>query len=327
MYIREQDMYPELRAILAERDPALGPREAGTNYIFEFERLRGCWREQVSPGLAKNAQEHAITLWPDGAPGAAGDAPADVPLLYPVFPEASPTSGVGPTIGAAMIVCPGGGWQFHAPWEAFPFAEWFRELGIAAFVLQYRLLPYIMPAYLEDGKRAVRVVRSRAEEFGLDVGRIGVIGFSAGGYVAAALSTMHDPGDPEARDPIERESSRPDASVLFYPVTKTGGSRFLGLLLANDPEPDPAWARRYSPSLQVSQETPPAYLYGLLSDQILAPDHLLDYAAACQRHDVPFELHFYGYGRHGAGVAFADPRLDWQTSLKHWLGERGFLAQ
>jgi hypothetical protein len=113
--------------------------------------------------------------------------------------------------------------------------------------------------------------------------------------------------------------------VLFYPVTKVAGSRFLGLLLANDPEPDPELERRYSPSLQVDCDTPPAYLYGLLTDQILPPDHILDYATACQRHEVPFEVHLYGYGAHGAGVASADPRLDWQTSLRHWLHERGFL--
>jgi len=181
------------------------------------------------------------------------------------------------------------------------------------------------PAGLEDGKRAVRVVRSRANEFGVDPERIGVIGFSAGGYVAAAVSTMCDPGEPKAGDPVERESSRPDLSVLFYPVTKAVGSRFLGLLLANDPEPDPRLERQYSPSLQVSQETPPAYLYALLTDQILAPDHVLEYAAACQRYEVPFELHVYGYGAHGAGVAAADPRLNWQESLSHWLAERGFL--
>jgi acetyl esterase/lipase len=318
MYVRESEMHLELRAILAERDPALGPQAAGTNYIFQFEKLRGCWREQVSAELARQAQERVITLWPDGAPGAVGSGPADVPVLYPVLPEPNTAT------GSAIIICPGGGWRFHAPWEAFPFAEWFREQGIAAFVLQYRLLPYIMPACLEDGKRAVRIVRSRAGEYGIDPRRIGVIGFSAGGYVAAAVSTMHDAGDPGAGDLVERESARPDVSVLFYPVTKAGGSRFLGLLLANDPEPDPELAQRYSPSLQVGRNTPPAYLYGLLTDQILAPDHVLDYAAACQGHDVPFELHVYGYGAHGAGVASADPRLDWQTSLSHWLGERGF---
>ena len=320
MYVHEAEMHPELRAMLAERDPALGPQAAGTNYIFQFEKLRGCWREQVSAELAREAQKQAITLWPGGAPGAVGNAPADVPVLYPVLPD------VERATGAAMIVCPGGGWRFHAPWEAFPFAEWFREQGIAAFVLQYRLLPYVMPACLEDGKRAVRVVRSRVEEYGLDPQRVGVIGFSAGGYVAAAVSTMHDPGDPKAGDPIEQTSSRPDASVLFYPVTHVARSRFLGLLVANDPEPPPGRVEQYSPSMRVAQDTPPAYLYGLLTDQILPPDHILDYAAACHRHGVPFEVHLYGYGAHGAGVASADPRLNWQDSLTHWLGERGFLA-
>jgi acetyl esterase/lipase len=143
--------------------------------IFQLDRLHGCWREEVSEELVRKARKDAIVLWPDGAPGARGNAPADVPLLYPVLPAP------GKATGAAVIVCPGGGFRSHVPWEAFPFAEWFSEQGITSFVLQYRLLPYTMPAMLDDGMQAVRLVRSRAAEFGVDPGRIGMIGFSAGG--------------------------------------------------------------------------------------------------------------------------------------------------
>ena len=90
---------------------------------------------------------------------------------------------------------------------------------------------------------------------------------------------------------------------------------------------NPELVERYSPSAQVDRETPPAYLYGLCTDQLLSPDHVLDYARACQQYDVPFELHLYGYGLHGAGVAAADPRLNWQASLKHWLATQGFLKE
>jgi hypothetical protein len=92
-------------------------------------------------------------------------------------------------------------------------------------------------------------------------------------------------------------------------------------------EPPLKLVRQYSPSLQVSQDTPPAYLYGLLTDQILTPDHVLDYVQACREHDVPFEVHLYGYGQHGSGVAFADAWLNWQESLTGWLDDRGFLDQ
>lgn len=289
--------------------------------IFQFDRLRGCWREEVSEELVRKAREDAIVLWPDGAPGAAGSASADIPLLYPVL--ASPTEATG----AAVIICPGGGFRSHVPWEAFPFAEWFREQGIAGFVLQYRLLPYTMPAMLDDGIRAVRLVRARAAEFGVDSNRVGMIGFSAGGYVTAMVSTQFDQGDPAAADPVQRASSRPDAAMLFYPVIDLYRSPRLALSLLNDPDPDPALVRRYSASPNVSEDTPPAFIYGLQTDQAVPYPHIMAYAGACEEHGVPFELHLYGYGQHGAGVASADPRLNWQACLSNWLGTRGFLEK
>jgi acetyl esterase/lipase len=287
--------------------------------MFQFDRLRGCWREEVSEELVRKAREDAIVLWPNGAPGALGNAPADIPSLYPVLPTPAKA------IGAAVIVCPGGGFRSHVPWEAFPFAEWFSEQGIASFVLQYRLLPYIMPAMLDDGMQAVRLVRSRATEYGVDPSRIGMIGFSAGGYVTAIVSTRFDRGDPSAADPVQRASSRPDAAMLFYPVIDTYNLPRLAQLLLNDPDPDPTLTRRYSASLNVSEDTPPTFIYGLQTDQMVPYQQIMAYAEACEQHDVPFELHLYGYGLHGAGVASVDSRLNWQGSLTNWLDTRGFL--
>jgi acetyl esterase/lipase len=287
--------------------------------IFQFDRLRGCWREEVSEALVRQAREDAIALWPNGAPGALGNAPTDIPLLYPVLPAPAKAT------GAAVIVCPGGGFRSHVPWEAFPFAEWFSEQGVAGFVLQYRLLPYVMPAMLDDGIQAVRLVRSRAAEFGIDPGRIGMIGFSAGGYVTAMVSTHSNQGDPGAADPVQRASSRPDAAMLFYPVVDIHTLPRLARSLLNDPDPDPALTRRYSASLNVSRDTPSAFIYGLQTDQMVPYQQIMAYAEACEQHNVSFELHLYSYGLHGAGVASADPRLNWQASLANWLDTRGFL--
>jgi len=287
--------------------------------IFQLDRLHGCWREEVSEELVRKARKDAIVLWPDGAPGARGNAPADVPLLYPVLPAP------GKATGAAVIVCPGGGFRSHVPWEAFPFAEWFSEQGITSFVLQYRLLPYTMPAMLDDGMQAVRLVRSRAAEFGVDPGRIGMIGFSAGGYVTAMVSTHLNQGDPGTADPVQRASSWPDAAMLFYPVVDIHTLPRLARSLLDDPDPDPALTRCYSASLNVSQDTPATFIYGLQTDQMVPYQQIMAYAEACEQHNVSFELHLYSYGLHGAGVASADPRLNWQVSLTNWLGTRGFL--
>jgi acetyl esterase/lipase len=289
--------------------------------MFQFDRLRGCWREEVSEELVRKAREGAIVLWPNGAPGALGNASTDTPALYPVLPTPAKAT------GAAVIVCPGGGFRSHVPWEAFPFAEWFCEQGIAGFVLQYRLLPYIMPAMLDDGMQAVRLVRARAAEFGVDPSRIGMIGFSAGGYVTAMVSTRSDRGDPSATDPVQHASSRPDAAMLFYPVIDTYSSPRLALFVLNDPDPDPALTRRYSASLNVSEDTPPTFIYGLQTDQAIPYQQIMVYAEACEQHDVPFELHLYSYGLHGAGVASVDPRLNWQASLTNWLDTQGFLGK
>src|SRR6202171_4055680 len=159
------------------------------------------------------APEVAIVLWPNGAPGAVGHAPTDIPTLTPyLLPKEKAT-------GAAVIICPGGGYQHLADHEGRPVAEWLNSIGVTAFVLKYRLGPtYHHPAQLQDAARAIRTVRARAKEWGIDPQRIGILGFSAGGHLAASAGTHFAAGQADAFDPVERVSSRPDLMILIYPV-------------------------------------------------------------------------------------------------------------
>src|SRR5258708_22364954 len=154
-----------------------------------------------------------IVLWPDGAPGALGKEPTDIPTLTPYLPPREKST------GAAVVVCPGGGYQHLADHECGPVAEWLNSVGVTAFVLKYRLGPtYHHPSQMLDAARAIRTVRARAREWGLDPQRIGILGFSAGGHLAATAGTHFTAGQAEATDPVERVSSRPDLMILIYPV-------------------------------------------------------------------------------------------------------------
>src|SRR5258708_2612307 len=162
--------------------------------------------------LAQAQPTDSFSLWPDGAPGALGKGTNDIPTLTAFMPDA------GKATGAAIVICPGGGYGGLAPHEGKGYALWFNELGVTAFVLKYRLgsVGYRHPAMLQDAARAVRTVRARAEEWNLDPKRIGIMGSSAGGHLAATLLTHFEAGRSEDPDPIERQSSPPDLGILCY---------------------------------------------------------------------------------------------------------------
>jgi acetyl esterase/lipase len=264
-------------------------------------------------------------LWPEGAPGARGREAQDVPALTPYF-----AMGEGAT-GAAMVVCPGGGYVGLAPHEGEDYARWLNEQGITAFVLRYRLgsAGYRHPVMLQDAARAVRTVRSRAEGWGIDPGRIGIMGSSAGGHLAATLLTHFDAGDPRAADPIERVSSRPDLGILCYPVITMGERGHDGCrqnLLGTDPSSD--LVRLLSNELHVTPETPPAFLFHTVEDSAVPVQNSLLLAAALAEQGVSFALHVYPLGAHGLGLGTRewDParRHPWTTQCALWLKERGF---
>lgn len=263
-------------------------------------------------------QAGAIRLWDGTAPGARGEAPADVPVLYPVLPAGAANGPARPV----LIVLAGGSYRFHSAAEAFPIAEQFRDAGLATFVLRYRLLPDYDPmvAALADVQRAVRLLRARAAELGLDPERIAVLGFSAGGHLAAHLSVRGDDGQPEAADPVERQSCRVRTVILFYP----------GILAPGLPNPRPeralGWVLR-QPGLHrsVDAKTPPTFMITGYDDGQVPYDNCLVHAARLHEAGVRFELHVLGAGGHGGQVREAR-RAEWTPLAMHWLADVGVLV-
>ena len=254
-------------------------------------------------------------LWKDKAPGALGDEAADVPSMKLYRPEKPD--------GSVIIVCPGGGYQHLANHEGEPIAHWLNSSGITAFVLTYRLGPrYHHPVMLMDVSRAIRTVRHRAKELELDGNRIGVIGFSAGGHLAATVSTIFDSDDRNTQDPIDRETARPDVAVLCYPVvTLEGVSAHLGSRKALLGENPPAeLVDHLCADKNVTPHTPPTFLFHTVADAGVPVENSMQYAAALRKAGVAFEAHFFQPGRHGVGLAAADPVLKaWPGLCATWL--------
>lgn len=269
-------------------------------------------------GVAAAAGPRTILLWPDGAPGAAGNEAADKPSLTIYLPE------VVKPVGSGVVICPGGGYRNLAmDHEGVQIANWFNQRGMAAFVLKYRLGPrYHHPAMLDDAQRAIRYVRSHAAEFGIATDKIGIIGFSAGGHLASSAGTHFDDGNPGAADPIDRAGSRPDFMVLCYPVisfttpyTNKGSMR--NLLGDN---PDPKLVEYLSSEKQVTARTPPTFLFQTDNDPVVAVENSVLFYSALHAHKVPAEIHIYERGRHGVGLAQTDPVLStWPARMEDWL--------
>jgi len=257
-------------------------------------------------------------IWPGQTPGALGSAEHDVPTLTPYLAPARADGSPAPT----FLVLPGGGYGALAEHEGKGYAEWFAAHGISAFVLQYRLGShgYRHPAMLHDAARAMRLLRAKAGEFGIDPGRIGIIGSSAGGHLAATLLTQFDAGDASATDPAERLSSRPDVGILCYPViTLTEpfthrGSRD-NLLGADAPE---ELRLAMSAERNVTAATPPTFIWHTLEDQAVPVENVFLFASALRRQGVPFALHIYEPGRHGLGLG----QTEWGPTALRWLGLR-----
>lgn len=267
-----------------------------------------------------------VRLWDGPAPGARGEQPQDIPKLtiYPAHPAAA--------TGAAMVVCPGGGYGGLAAHEGQDYALFLAEQGIMSFVLQYRLGThgYRHPCMWQDAARALRTVRARAGEWMVNPQQIGIMGSSAGGHLAATLLTRFDAGDAQAADPIERVSCRPDLGVLCYPVVNLvehahGGSRD-NLLGPNAPAER---CRELSPDLNVSPRTPPCFIWHTWEDEAVPAENALVLAAALRQHGVAFDLHVYQKGRHGIGLADRPPFTrahPWSRDLVYWLKEYRFTA-
>ncbi len=261
-----------------------------------------------------------FNLWPDTPPQSLGSEKEDRPTLA-VYPAPFPN-------GSAIIICPGGGYGCLADHECNPIAVWLNSLGIMGIVLRYRHGPrYHHPVPLMDAARAVRTTRHRATSWGIDPKRIGILGFSAGGHLAATLATRFTTGDSSNADPLEHQSSRPDLAILLYPVITMADpfahARSREHLLGKDAADEQI--NLLSNERHVSQQTPPTFIFHTADDPAVPVENALQFATALRSHRIPFELHVYESGSHGVGLAQNYPALkSWPTLCASWLGNRHF---
>jgi acetyl esterase/lipase len=264
----------------------------------------------------------AVFLWPDGAPGALGNTEVDKPRMYVFLPEKRSTS-------AAVLVVPGGGYQHVAiGHEGFQIAQWLTAQGMTAFVLDYRVAPYHYPVEINDGRRAMRLIRAHAAQYGIDPNRLGVWGFSAGGHLASSLGTHCGTGEATAADPVDRLDCRPDFMVLSYPVISMelpeahAGSR-MNLL---GPDVDPKLEHEYSNQFAVTAQTPPTFLFATTKDPTVPIENTLDFYRALERAGVSAELHIYDYSNHGCGLCGSiQPLSTWPLLLRNWMLQHALL--
>lgn len=297
---------------------AAGNKASGLSLRAKLRAL-GALLLIASMGHANTA---TVPLWsgttpPDGA------RQQQLPLLTAYIPASNPT-------GTAVVICPGGGYENLAVnWEGTLVAQWFNRHHVAAFVLQYRHgADHGYPQPIDDGRRAMRWVRGHADTYHLARDHIGIMGFSAGGHVASTVSTHFAPHTAIGHDAIAKVSARPDFTILAYPVVTMKkdlthmGSR-VNLL---GKHPTGAMVELLSNETQVTDRTPPAFIYATDVDTTVPPENSVDYYLALHRHHVPAELHIFREGGHGTGLGQNDQLLSiWPALLARWMAGMGLM--
>lgn len=281
--------------------------------------LSCCLCQPFSAPAQENRPAQKQPLWPSEAPIGGGATAPSAACLTVHVPE-KPN-------GTALVICPGGGYGgLVTGAEGHGIAQWLNQHGIAGIVLEYRLPKGNSFLPLADAQRALRTVRSNAALWKLNPKRIGIIGFSAGGHLASTLGTHFDEGNPQATDPIERVSCRPDFLVLVYPVVTMGDGThrgsFKNLLGENPPESE---IRKFSNELQVTPNTPPTFLAHAVDDTLVPPVHSANFFKALQAARVPAKYLELPSGGHGLN-RYQGPMWDaWQKQSLEWLAEIGLL--
>lgn len=273
------------------------------------------------------AEAKVEPLWPDGVPSAKGTAPGDTPTLTIYQPEPARAT------RTAIVICPGGGYGHLAmDHEGHQIGQWLNSLGVTGFILQYRHRKsgagYGHPAPLQDAQRAIRTVRCRAEEWGIEPNRIGILGFSAGGHLTSTALTHYNDKVYPARDAIDKASARPDFGVLIYPVisftewfTHKGSRRNLLGSESNE-----ELYERFSNEKQVTPETPPCFLIHTWEDTGVPAENSIAFYLALRKAKVPAEMHIFAKGRHGFGLGKDIPGTSaWPKLCEHWLKAAGFV--
>jgi len=253
-----------------------------------------------------------IPLWPHGAPFTAQSPDQAQPSITEYKVEGS---------RGAVVVCPGGGYAMKADHEGGPIAEMINAAGVSAYVLDYRVAPCHYTAPMNDALRAIRVVRSLGYE------KVGILGFSAGGHLTCSAATLYNEAILDESDPIDRLSSRPDAFIPCYAVVSVEKYTHVGsrVNLLGERSNDPELLRRFSSNQNVTEDTPPAFLWHTASDGAVPVENSLMLAAALSEKKVPFELHIFPEGNHGLGLAPDNPIVSqWAGLCQKWLIGQGF---
>lgn len=278
------------------------------------------WPANSMPNVLSAAQSTTITEKSTTSGGILRISDVITPTLT-VYPAK------GKSTGSAVMICPGGGYSIlAAEHEGSDIANWLADRGITAFVLKYRLpdarlqkTPHEAP--LSDAMQGMRIIRQQATKYKVDANRIGVMGFSAGGHLAATLSTHYDKGSQAD------QLAKPNFSILMYPVITFGdkahaGSRtkLLGTL-ANDP----TWIDYYSNEKQVSATTPPTFLVHSMNDKTVPVENSINYYLACLQQGITAEMHLYPTGGHGFALRTktGESVAQWPTALEAWLKQVG----
>lgn len=257
-----------------------------------------------------------IPLWEGTPPG--HEEGFDIPHIKYFPPKGTPT-------GAAVITFAGGGYRTRALYECESYCELLSGMGISCFDVEYRVKPTRFPYPLLDARRAVRYVRANAEKYGIDPERIAVMGSSAGGHLAAFVSTYTSPIDGEGVDELDKVDFLPNAQILCYPVMDnvSHNSSYDNLLGdgATEEEKD-----KITPALIASETTPPAFIWHTSSDPCVDVNGSLRYAARLHELKIPVEIHVYPVGGHGLGLGcYQDKNIDvpyiksWANNLAEWL--------
>ena len=282
------------------------------------------------------AQDFQLPLWSSEVPNQLKSAPSEqqeqreiiwvthvqIPNISVFLPAKRHAT------GQAVLICPGGGYSGLAyNWEGTDIARWLNSKGIAGIVLKYRLpsaqsqpIPRLAP--LQDAKQAIRLVREHAEEWNIDVDKVGVMGFSAGGHLASTLGTHYQDAESNVANQQAGTSARPDFLILIYPVISmmddiaNKGSR--NNLIGANPTTD--LIQTYSNELRVTKSTPPTFLIHSMDDQAVPVANSLRFYQALIKHDVPVEMHLFPHGGHGYSLALDHGHLSqWPELLNQWL--------
>lgn len=306
--------------------------------------------KQLLPTIKRDPSGYSrvVVLWPGGAPGALGNKDVDVPKLY-CYPvrEAGREHGEGserPGLReqrmeargerSAVIVMPGGAYRtLVMEKEGAAAARWLNDHGVEAFVLAYRLGPkYHFPAPMLDGARAIRYVRSHAAELGISADKVGVWGFSAGGHLAGYLASVNDAGNPQATDPEERVSDRPDFAILSYARLSMDASipRPTNLDALIGEHPTPAMINEISIDRRVTKATSPSFIFSTSEDLQVNSLNATAYYDALKRAGVPAELHIFERGPHGVGLGqgfkYVPGLSVFETLVENWMVMHGWMA-